>query len=80
VFFLVFEESYLVSFLPFGYDYWKMKKGGSNCVEGNKKFGVLFLLFFPHFSHHKFLQIFFLGSKCNDLLYVAILFKYVNGL
>jgi hypothetical protein len=52
VFFLVFEESYLMSFLPFVMTIGRDEKEGSNCVEGNKKFGVFFLVFFfsPFFS------------------------------
>jgi hypothetical protein len=57
-----------------------MKKGGLNRVEGNNKLGVFFLVSFHHFSHHKFLEFFFLGLELDDLLYVALLSKYVNGL
>jgi hypothetical protein len=51
------------------------KKGGSNRVEGNKKFGVLSFVFFPRFSHHKLLEKKILGSKFDDLLYIALLSK-----
>ncbi len=58
MFFLVFEESYLMSFLPFVMTIGRDEKEGSNCVEGNKKFGVFFLVFF-------FFTIFLITNSLN---------------
>jgi hypothetical protein len=50
----------------------EMKKGGSNHLEGSKKFGAPTLVFFG--PHHKFLEFIFLGSKFSVLLQFALLF------
>jgi hypothetical protein len=44
----------------------EMRKGGSNHLEGSKKFGASILFYFC--PHHKFLEFIFLSSKFSVLL------------
>jgi hypothetical protein len=56
----------------------EMRKGGSNHLEGGKKFGAPTLAFFG--PHHKFLEFIFLGSKFNVLLQFVFLFEHAHVL